>query len=91
VESSGVVVRVETTQEIVGNIDGVPVVRTVFNNVTLPEPQDGVVYIVSTVVLQALQQMGICRDDLVAPDTGPQSAVRDGTGQIVAIRRFQVL
>lgn len=30
VESSGVVVRVETTQEIVGNIDGVPVVRTVF-------------------------------------------------------------
>jgi hypothetical protein len=91
VEPSGVVVRVESTQDTIGNIDGIPVVRTVFTNVTLPEPQDGVVYIVSTVVLQALQQMNIQRNDVVAPDTGPQSAVRNEAGQVVAIRRFQVL
>lgn len=90
VEPSGTVVRVSTSQEVIDTIDGIPVVRTVFTNITLPELQDGVVYIVSTVVLQAMQQLGIRRNDIVAPDTG-STAVRDGSGQIVAIRRFQVL
>ncbi|ADQ41539.1 hypothetical protein Calkr_2070 [Caldicellulosiruptor acetigenus I77R1B] len=88
---SGLAVRVNTVQEIVRDIDGIPVVATRFTDVQLPESQENTVYIVSTVTLQACRELGIQRNDLVSPDTGPQSAVRDETGQIVAIRRFQVL
>lgn len=49
----------------------------------LPEP-DGNVYIVSIVVLGAIQG----RADVVAPDTGPGSVVRDDIGRIIAVRRF---
>jgi len=43
------------------------------------------VYIVSTLVAQAIGG----RKDIVAPDTSPQSAVRDEQGRIVAVKRFQ--
>jgi len=43
-------------------------------------------YIVSTLVAQACKG----RKDVVAPDTSPESVVRDESGQIVAVRRFQV-
>ncbi|ADQ06175.1 conserved hypothetical protein [Caldicellulosiruptor hydrothermalis 108] len=88
---SGISIRIESQQTQIGEINGIPVVRTVYTGLNLPEPEPDTVYIVSTVVLQAAREMGIQRNDLVAPDTGPQSAVRDGTGQIVAVRRFQVL
>jgi hypothetical protein len=29
------------------------------------------------------------RDDVVAPDTGPESVVRDAEGKIIGVRRFQ--
>ena len=47
----------------------------------LPEPQEGVVYVVSAMVLTALNNS---RPDVFAPDTGPD-AVREN-GQIVAVR-----
>ena len=43
------------------------------------------VYIVSTLVAQAIDG----RKDIVAPDTSPESAVRDEQGRIVAVKRFQ--
>lgn len=88
---SGISIRVASEQVQVGKINGIPVMKTKFTSVDLPQPEQDTFFIVSTVVLQACKEMGIQRDDLIAPDTSPQSAVRDGTGQIVAIRRFQVL
>lgn len=92
VPPSGTVARVSTQQTVVNNIGSVDVVRTVFDDVEgLPAPQPDTVYIVSTLVLQALKDAGINRDDVVAPDTSPQSAVRNSDGQIVGVKRFQVL
>lgn len=92
VAPSGTVARVATQQTVVGNVAGIDVVRTVFGDVDgLPSPQDDVVYIVSTLVLQALKANGVDRDDVVAPDTSPASVVRNADGQIVGVKRFQVL
>lgn len=49
----------------------------------LPEPQDGVIYLVSGFVLAAAQG----REDVLAPDTGPD-CVRDENGHIKAVRGF---
>lgn len=85
IPASGQVARVSATQDVVGNADGIPVVRSVFSDVTgLPDPVDGVTYIVSSLVAQACR-----RRDVVAPDTGP-TAIRDDVGRIVAVTRFQV-
>lgn len=92
VAPSGTVARVTTQQTVVGNVGGVDVVRTVFSDVDgLPAPQPDTVFIVSTIVLQALRANNVVRDDVVAPDTSPQSAVRNADGQIAGVKRFQVL
>lgn len=92
VAPSGTVARVATTQTVVGNVGGVDVVRTVFGDVDgLPAPQPNTIYIASTLVLQALKANGVDRDDVVAPDTSPASVVRDAGGNIIGVRRFQVL
>lgn len=92
VAPSGNVARVATQQTVVGNIAGIDIARTVFGDVDgLPAPQPDTVYIVSTLVLQALKDAGISRDDVVAPDTSPQSAVRNADGQIIGVKQFQVL
>lgn len=82
--SSGVVARVDTLRKEIPNDLGFRLVRQTFGNVVgLPEPEDGTVYIVSGMVLQALNGSRI---DVVAPDTGAD-AVREN-GQIVAVRGF---
>ncbi len=66
----------------------VPVVRTEFGDIVdLPDPDEGVIYVTSTLVAQAAAARG--RTDVVAPDTSPESAVRDQEGRIVAVRRLQ--
>lgn len=90
VAPSGQVARVSATAQQVGTItiDGFdfPVVKTVFGEVTgLPEPQDNTVYVVSTLVLSAVQG----RKDVVAPNTG--AAIRDSEGRVVGVPGFQVL
>lgn len=50
----------------------------------LPEPQDGVVYIVSTLVAQAVK-----RPDVLSPGTGPNDgAIRDDQGRIAGVTRL---
>lgn len=90
IQPSGQVARVSATAQQVGTItiDGFdfPVVKTVFGEVTgLPEPQDNTVYVVSTLVLSAVQG----RKDVVAPNTG--AAIRDSEGRVVGVPGFQVL
>ena len=50
----------------------------------LPAWRHGTIYLVSIVVLYALE--GHERTDVFAPDTGPDSAVRDGTGKIIGVK-----
>ena len=90
---SGVVARVQTTAEAVAglNVDGRewPIVQTKFGQVQcLPEPEEGTVFVVSLLVLQAATKQ-LERRDLLAPDTGP-TAIRNAAGQIIAVRGFQV-
>lgn len=56
--------------------------------VGLPEPEKGVIYVVSIIVLQALAGS---RSDVYAPDTGPDSAARDKAGRIVGVSRLMTL
>ena len=54
IPASGKVARVGSHVEQIGNIGAIPVVKTVFDtNVTdLPDPQEGVIYLTSTLVAQ---------------------------------------
>ncbi len=81
VEPSGIVVRCEERRELVGTLragdDDIPVYYTVFGAVQdLPEPQDGVIYVVSALVLQALNGT---RPDVFAPG----KSVRDKSGNVI--------
>jgi len=87
VPPEGTPVRVKEGLEPRQPIDGIPVVSKTYSGVEgLPAPEDGVMLIVSVLVLSALQG---ARPDVVAPDTGPNSAVRDEKGRILGVRGFQ--
>ena len=84
--------RVKTEEKEVGKINGIPVVKTVYTTVEgLPDQQGDTVYLVSTLVLQALKANGINRTDCLAPNTGVSSAIRDDQGRIVGVKGFQTL
>lgn len=89
-EPSGRVARVAEIVEPDDPIPGyesVPVVQKGFGQIEgLPDPEDGTLYLVSLVVLQAAKAAG--RTDCIAPDTGPDSAIRDEAGRIKAVRRL---
>lgn len=81
IESSGVA-RCAVKNVQVGEVDGVPVVSAEYGEITgLPEPQDGVVYVVSMLVAQRAG-----RADVLSPDSGP-TAIREN-GQVVAVRNL---
>ncbi len=83
---SGQVARVKVEQEVVNEINGIPIVKTTFGDIEgLPEPQEGKIFIVSSIVAQAA-----ARTDVVAPDTSPQGVIRDENGRIVGVKRFQI-
>ena len=80
--TSAGIARAATTAEVVAEVDGIPVRKTVFGEVQgLPDPQPDTFYIVSMVVAQAVR-----RHDVIAPDSGP-TAYREN-GLIVGVRAF---
>lgn len=80
IPASGQVARVAASYT---DFDENGVCKQVFGDVTgLPEPQDGVLVIVSALVLSASD-----REDLVAPATGHKDCVRDN-GMIVSVPGF---
>jgi hypothetical protein len=81
---SGIVLRAPMVKSESRNINGIPVYTIEYHLPELPEERDGVVYIVSSVVLQTMKVNGIVRDDIVAPDTS--DPVRDSQGRIVGVR-----
>jgi len=89
---SGQIARVEMETVVVPSpVDDIPAVVTRPRGIVgLPEPQPNTIYLVSGVVLSALEAMGADRVDVVAPDTGPESAIRDEAGRIIAVRRLRV-
>jgi len=83
IASSGIA-RLAMSEHTLGHVDGYPLALQERRGVTgLPAPLPGVIYVVSTLVAQAVAD----REDVVAPDTGP-GAVRDEQGNIVAVRGF---
>ena len=87
IEPSGQVARVATQQVVIDRLqfDGVkiPVVATKYGEVEgVPAPQEGVIYITSSLVAGRVK-----RADVVAPDTGP-TAIRNEQKQIVAVIRL---
>jgi len=87
---SGVIARVSVSAKIIGEVNNIPIRAIEYGEVqNLPEPKPGVVYIVSIIVLMALKSKGIVRNDVFAPDTSPDSAVRDEKGNVVGVKYLQ--
>lgn len=83
-EPSGVVARVSADLQAVEPVGGVQLFRQTFGDVEgLPEQMPGTMYIVSAMVLGAVD-----RSDCVAPATGSRETVRDEAGHIVSVPGF---
>lgn len=83
---SGTVARVSETAEPAGDVDGIPVVQVSLGTPTgLPDPAPDTAYIVSPIVAQSARH----RADLLCPDTGPDSVIRDANGAIVGVKRLR--
>ena len=84
--------RVRTEEKTIGTVEGIPVIKTVYTTVEgLPEQQENTIYLVSTLVLQALKTNGIDRPDCLAPNTGISGAIRDEQGCIIGVKGFQTI
>ena len=79
IPTSGTIARCKTERKTIGNIDGISVTSTIFGEVEgLPEPKEGTIYIVSSLVAQACKN----RNDVFIPD----DTVRDEDGKIIGCR-----
>ena len=77
--------RVETKQRIVAYLAGIPIAETQFDKiVNLPNPEDGVYYIVNRLVMDFVP---FDREDVYCVDTGP-SAIRDQSGHVAAVTQL---
>lgn len=87
IPSSGIVPRVVQDQEAMYRLNDLfEVKKTYFKEVIeMPDPKPNTVYIVSLVVGQALKNL---RHDIVVPDSGPKSVIRDENGQVKGVRWF---
>ncbi len=62
----------------------IPTVRTEFGGlIGLPDPEEGVLLIVSNILVQAAKAVGRSTDDLLFPSGVP---MRDAAGQIIGVR-----
>jgi hypothetical protein len=79
---SGEVARMSTKFKSAGDIDGIPLFSVVYGDIEgLPEPQEGVTYIVSGIVHSVIQD----RPDVVAPG----ELVRDENGKPIGCNGFK--
>lgn len=79
INPSGELARVSFKTEQIGEVDGIPVTKTVYGDVTgLPEKQDGKIFLVSSLV--ASRVFG--RDDVFIPN----DSVRDAEGRIIGCK-----
>jgi len=106
IDPAGHVARVGTVESPAGELilEGgleAPLIKRAWGDVILPTPADvgvddptSVVLVVSSLVGEAIRAKGLPQEwegaTVVAPDTGPQSAVRDKDGRIIGVRRFVI-
>lgn len=84
-EPSGKVARLKTETIELPEEDNIPFVAVKYKEPEgLPQPMENTLFIVSGFVFENTD-----REDLIAPDTGPDSAIRDANGNIEAISRFK--
>jgi len=84
IPTSGKVVRLNSYCEPEGEVMGIPVLcckeGEPFN---LPEPEEGTVYLVSSLVAKKVH-----RDDVLCPDTSDDGAIKSDN-RVVAVKRLQ--
>jgi hypothetical protein len=81
--ASGTVARVSQTNIIVGNFDGIDLIKASYGNVIdLSDETDGVLLIVSSMVRMALPD----RHDLVSPG----DLIRDDKGNIIGCKNLLI-
>ena len=73
---SGLVARIASTEESMGVIDGVPVYKSTFKVIDLPEPIRGTKYIVSLIVAQQCKIMGRTEDIYIPCQTYKHPSTR---------------
>lgn len=79
------VVRIDMAEKITKYLNGIPISTRKAKGVTgLPDPHPYVIYLVSSMVLDAVDDT---RVDVLAPDTGP-TAIRDNKGRIQAVTQL---
>lgn len=82
---SGKVSRLRIKTKHCGTVKGMPVSYSGEDGViNVPEPTEGVVYIASSVVAKSLR-----REDVLSPDTTDEGVLRDGKGNVFAVKRLQ--
>jgi len=85
IPASGNVARIQIQSQNIGSCLGIPVVRSVDRKVLgLPEMKKGVVFLVSSGFAKS-----VCRPDVLSPDTTDDGVIRDGNGNIQAVKRLQ--
>lgn len=83
---SGRIARITEHTEETTPLDGMKCVVKKYGEVTnLPPEKPDTIFIVSVLVLGQLP----LRKDIVAPDTGPDSVIRNYRRRILGVRRFQ--
>lgn len=83
---SGNVVRLNSHCQPCGDCDGIPVVICKEGEPKgLPEPVDGTIYIVSSMVAKKVKRL-----DVLCPDTSEAGVIRDGKGYIVGCTQLQL-
>jgi hypothetical protein len=76
---------VEIEKVVLGQVNGVDIVTYEYSNPEgIPDPVDGVMYVVGFAVLQALHGS---RPDVVSPDTNPGSVIR-ASGVVLGVQNF---
>ena len=86
-ESQGIA-RAKQEAEVVGNLEGIDLVTMKFGEPEdLPEPSDGIYYIVSIITANAAKATGRRVDDLLITS----DAFRDAEGRIVGCKRFALI
>lgn len=79
------VARLSVTENVIGEINGIPVISNQYGEVEGVPEVENTKFIVSSMVLDNLKDPS----NFMAPDTG-KSAIRNDQGHIVAVTRFRI-
>lgn len=89
-EPSGNIARVTTTEKQVAESNGIKLFVTEYGDVeNLPNPVDGIAFIVSAMVFNAVKEKyANMRKDVISPLTSGKDVKRDDKGHIVSVEGF---